>query len=161
MNKYVYTLLIVSVVGELINSFISSFGSIKKYVSYFIGVLMITCLLSPIINVINNTSSLKNNISDFLDGIVSEEIINNSNDIIINTGIDAIKDGIKKEIINKFDLEEKEIFIELDIDKSNIESIKIKKIYIILTGKASWSDVDTVKEYLENIIGGNISVTRR
>ncbi len=161
MNGYIYTLLIVSVVGGLINSFISSFGSIKKYVSYFIGVLMVICLLSPVISIINNTSELKNNISSFFDKIASEDIINSSNDIIINTGVDAITNGIKNELINRFGFEEKEIIIELEIDKNNIEAIKITKINIILTGKASWSDVDTVKEYLENIIGGNISVTRR
>ena len=161
MNKYIYTLLIISVISGLINSFISSFGSIKKYVDYFIGLLIVVCLMSPIIDIVGNISSLKNNISEFVENLVSEDEINSSNEIIINAGVDAIKNGIKKEIADKFGLDEKEILIELDIDKGNIESIKIKQISIILTGKASWSDVDTVKDHLEKIIGGNISVKRR
>lgn len=158
---YIYTLIIVSVVGGLINSYISSFGNIKKYVSYFTSVLMVICMLSPITNIVKNMSELKNNISNLFDKIATEDIINNSNDIIINTGIDAISKGIKNELITKFGFNENEIIIDLEIDKSYIEAIKITKIKIILTGKASWSDVDAVKKYIENIIGGDISVTRR
>jgi len=161
MNKYIYSLLIVSVVGGLINSFISSFGNIKKYVNYFIGILMVICILSPVIGVVNNISYFKNNISEFFNNIVSEEIINNSNEIIINTGTEAIKRGIEKSIIDKFGLNEKEIFVELNFDKSDIESIKITKINITLTGKASWYDADSIKKYLEKMIGGNISVVKR
>ena len=161
MKSYIYTLIVVSVIGGLSSSFLSSFGNIKKYVNYFISILTILCLLSPIIEIVSNVSNIKDKISDYFENIVLDEKIDNTNDIIINSSTEAISKGIKTELINYFGFDEKDLYIELEIDKSNIESVKITKINVVLTGKASWSDVDTVKSYLKNIIGGNISVTRR
>jgi hypothetical protein len=117
-------------------------------------------MLSPLASFLSNIGSTKDFIKEYFDSFASEEIINSTNDIIINSGIDSIKNGIENTLIQKFGFNEGDIIVELDIDKSNIEAIKIKKINIILTGKASWSDVDRVKSYLESIIGGNISVKR-
>ena len=161
MNSYIYSLLIISVVGGIINSYASSFEKTKKYVEYFIGLLIVITLISPIINVINNVSVFKNNINSFVENLLNEQEISNTNEIIINSSSEAIINGIKKELINKFNFNEKDLNIDLELDKNSIESIKIIKINVVLTGKASWSDVDTVKQYLEKIIGGDIYVTRK
>ena len=50
-----------------------------------------------------------------LQGLIS---FNDSNEIIINTGTEAIKRGIKTSLIEKFGLDEKEIFVELEPDES-------------------------------------------
>ena len=160
MKNYVSTLLVVSVVGGIVSSLCSSLSNIKKYVNYFVGLIAIICMLSPLVSFVTSIQSTKDYITEYFNSLASEEIINNSNDIIINSGIDSIKEGIKKAVIDKFGFRESDVIIELEIDKSNVEAIKIKKINIILTGEASWSDVDKVKSYLENIIGGNISVKR-
>ena len=161
MNSYIYSLLIISVVGGIINSYTSSFGKTKKYVEYFIGLLIVITLISPIINVINNFSMFENNINDFVENLINEQELGNTNEIIINSSSEAIINGIKKDLVNKFNFDDKDLIIDLELDKNSIESIKIIKINVILTGKASWSDVDTVKEYLEKIIGGDIYVTRK
>ncbi len=160
MREYVSTLLLVSVVGGIVSSLCSSLSSLKKYINYFIGLVAIICMLSPLTSLLSNIGATKDYIKEYFNSFASEEIIDNSNDIIINSGVDSIKNGIKSTIIQRFSFDESDVIVELDIDKSNIEAIKIKQINIILTGKASWSDVDNVKEYLENIIGGNISVKR-
>lgn len=160
MRGYISTLLIISVVGGIVSSLCSSISSLKKYINYFVGLIAIICMLSPLASFLSNIGSTKDFIKEYFDSFASEEIINSTNDIIINSGIDSIKSGIENTLIQKFGFNESDIIVELDIDKSNIEAIKIKKINIILTGKASWSDVDRVKSYLESIIGGNISVKR-
>ena len=160
MKIYVSTLLIVSVVGGTLSSICSSLNDLKKYINYFVGLVAVICMLSPLTSFITNISTTKEQIKEYFNNLTNEEVINNSNDIIINSGIVSIENGIKSAIIQRFGFEENEIVVNLSLDKTNIEAIKIKQINIILTGKASWSDVDSVKSYLESIIGGNISVKR-
>ncbi|MBQ4509548.1 MAG: stage III sporulation protein AF [Clostridia bacterium] len=154
-------MLVISLVGGIINSFVDNFGSLKKYISYFLCLIMVICMLSPLTEVIGSASNLKYNIASFFDRITDDEALNGTNEIIVNTGIDAVKKGIKNTLIEKYGFDEKEIIVDIETDTTNIEAIKITKIKIILTGKASWSDVDSVKDYLKNIVGGDISVTRR
>lgn len=161
MNKYVYSLLIISLVGGIVNSLIDNFKDIKRYVNYFLSLIMVICMISPITSVLGNINTLKDSVSNFFNELTDNELLNGTNEIIINTGTDAIIKGIKNTIIEKFDFDESEIIVSLETDTTNIEAIKITKINVILTGKASWYDVDTVKTYLENIVGGEISVTRR
>lgn len=161
MASYITTLITISIIGGVISNLISSFNGIKRYVNYFIGLIAVVCLLSPIVSFVSNISSFKTSINNFIDKFASQDIIDSSNDIIINSGAENIKGGIKKTLVEHFGLDEKDIIIELDIDKTNIEAIKINKITVILTGKASWNDIDAVKEYLNNVIGGNIVVTRK
>ena len=161
MNAYITSLITISIIGGLLSNLVSSFSSIKKYVNYFIGLIAVICMLSPLISLVKNLSFAKEKINDFFDGIANEEIINNSNNLIITTGIDSVKNGIKNTIIEKFDFDENEVIVELETDQNDIEAIKITKVKVTLTGKASWSDVDKVKEYLIDIIGGEISVVRK
>jgi hypothetical protein len=161
MAGYISSLITVSIIGGIVSNLVSGFSNIKRYVNYFVGLVAVICLLSPIFSFINNMTSFKMTINNFFDKFVNQEIIDNTNDIIINSGIESIEGGIKSALIERFEFDEKEIIIELEADKSNIEAIKISKITVILTGKASWNDVDLVKEYLNNVIGGNIIVKRK
>lgn len=122
---------------------------------------MVICMISPLIDVLENVSQIKENFSNFFEEITDSDSLNSKNEIIINTGTNALVKGIKNTLLEKYGFNEKEIIVELETDTTNIESIKITKINVILTGKASWSNVDSVKEYLEKIVGGDISVVRR
>ena len=118
-------------------------------------------MASPIFSVIKSTEGIKDNINSFFDEITNNDKLDGLNEIIVNTSTEAVIKGIKNTIIERFDFDENEVFVEIETDKTSIESIKITKIKVILTGKASWSDVETVKEYLANMVGGDVSVTRR
>ncbi len=161
MSAYITSLITISIVGGLICNLVSSFKEIKGIVNYFIGIIAVICLLSPIFAFISNISSLKVKVNDFFDSFASQDIIDNSNNLIINAGIESIEAGIKGSIINKFGFNENDVIIDLEADTTSIEAVSIKKITVTLTGKASWNDVDTVKSYLENIMGGNIVVIRK
>ncbi len=161
MSSYITSLITISIIGGLISNLVSSFKSVKAYVSYFVGLVAVICLLSPIFSFISNISTLKETINNYFDNFASQDIIDGSNDIIINSGIESIEKGIKNTLVDKFGFDEKEIIVSLETDTTNIEAIKITKITVILTGKSSWHDVDLVKEYLNDVIGGNIAVTRK
>jgi hypothetical protein len=118
-------------------------------------------MVSPIFSSIKGVDDIKDNISSFFEEITDGKDLNGLNEIIINTSTEAVIKGIKNTIVERFGFDEKEIIIEIETDKTNIESIKINRVNIILTGKASWSDVDAVKEYIYKLIGGDVSVTRR
>ena len=161
MNNYIYSLLIVSLIGGIINTFTDGMGSTKRYISYFLSLMMVICMASPIFSVIKSTEGIKDNINSFFNEITDNDKLDGLNEIIVNTSTEAVIKGIKNTIVDRFGFDENEVFVEIETDKTSIESIKITKIKVILTGKASWSDVETVKEYLLNVVGGDVSVTRR
>ena len=162
MNTYISTIITVSVISGIISSVISSINDgIKKQINYIIGLICVIVLLSPIISIVNNATEFKNSISNFFESITTEEKINDSNEIIVNTGIEKICQGVKESIVQRFGFDEKEVIVDAELNDTNINSISISKINVVLTGKASWSDVDTVKKYLEDLIGCDASVTRK
>lgn len=161
MNMFFKSILSLSVVSGIASSILNSNSSIKKYVSYFISLIMILIIFSPVFNIVKSFDSIKEYISDFKHSIKTEEIIENSNELIINTSEFKICDGIKEMIITKFGFDTSDVFVTINCDKDNINSIKIKSIDVILTNKASWADVDLVKEYLDKAVGCEINVSRR
>ncbi|MBO5439024.1 MAG: hypothetical protein J6A53_00035 [Clostridia bacterium] len=162
MKGYIFSILIISIIGGIISSLISDCESgLKKHINFIVGLICAICLTSPLVSVVSNATDIKNNISNFFDKIASEEIIHNSNQIIVNTGIEKVCEGIKATIIDKYGFEENEVIVEAEANIDEIDRIFIDKINIVLTGKASWSDVERVEEYLENLIGCDISVKRR
>ena len=161
MKSYIYSLLIMSFIAGIINSYAENLKKTQKYINYFMSIIMIILMISPLTSIISNTEKIKENLNFIIEEITDNESIQGTNEIIINSGKEAIIKGIKNILIENYGFNEKEIQIKLEADSSNIEAIKISKITVILTGKASWSDVDKVKEYLSKNIGATIEVTRR
>lgn len=161
MNSYINTILSVSVVGGIINSIAPTKSNFKKYISYIVGLVCVLCLISPLSTFILNTQGLKESINNFTNNIFIRDEIENANSLIVNTSKDHICNGIKQTLLDKYGFDENEILVELDIDTSNIEAIKIDCVNITLTGKASWSDAKRIEEYLNNLIGTEIEVKRK
>ena len=161
MKNYVYTLVVIALIGGIISHLFSSFTKVKKYINFFVGLVAIICMLSPLTSLLNGVTGAKNSLKEYFSNVVNQEAIDSSNQIILNTGVESIKNGVKNTIINKFKFEENEVIVDIDVEKTTSSTITISEIKVTLTGKASWSDVDTVKAYLEDIIGTNISVKRK
>lgn len=161
MNQYTITILTASVVGGIINSLVSSGSALKKYVSYIVSLVCVVCLISPVGSLVGDIANIKTDINDYVEKIFDTDAYQNSNSLIINTGAEKICEGIKEIIKDKYNFDDNEIYVDLTLDKTDIQAIKIEKINIILTGKASWSDVDTVEKYLTDIVGCDVLVKRK
>ncbi len=162
MNGYIYTILVVAIIGGIVNSIVSeSYGSLKKHINYVVGLICVICLIAPLSTLIKNSGEIKESISGFFDNVVNEEYLDSSNSLIVNTGVDKVCLGIKSTVIDKFGFDENDVIVTLETDTQNIDSITITKINIVLSGKASWTDVKNVKDYIENLVGVKADVTRR
>ncbi|MBQ8545907.1 MAG: stage III sporulation protein AF [Clostridia bacterium] len=161
MNTYTLTILTVSLVGGIINSLVASNNGLKKYISYIVSLVCVVCLISPIGSLIGNIANIKSNINDYVEEVFSSDAYNNSNSLIINTGKEKVCEGVKEIIKDRYGFDDNEVIVDLELDETNIQAIKIEKINIILTGKASWSDVNTVEEYIKDMVGCDISVKRK
>ncbi|MBQ8738025.1 MAG: stage III sporulation protein AF [Clostridia bacterium] len=160
MNDFFNAILIFSVISGIISSLIIN-GAIKKYVNYLIGLIMVLVVMSPVFSVLSSINKIEEYMRDFSHSIKTEELINSSNTLIVNTSEERVCNGIKEMVISKFGFEETDVYISLDLDKAEINAIKIRAVNVVLTNKASWSDTDRVKEYLDKTIGCKINVTRR
>ena len=162
MNAYIISIVTVSLAGAIITSILpSGEKSLKKYVNYVIGIITVAVILSPLSSLAGGISSVKENIKKFSDSIVSEEKISGTKEIIINTAEKNICDKIKRMVMQKFNFSESDVYVTLEVDKSNSEAVAVKCINVILTGKASWSDADNVKKYIEKISGCDAYVTKK
>ncbi|MBO5092687.1 MAG: hypothetical protein J6K52_03905 [Clostridia bacterium] len=162
MNGYIYTILVVAIIGGIVNSIVSeSYGSLKKHINYVVRLICVICLIAPLSTLIKNSGEIKESISGFFDNVVNEEYLDSSNSLIVNTGVDKVCLGIKSTVIDKFGFDENDVIVTLETDTQNIDSITITKINIVLSGKASWTDVKNVKDYIENLVGVKADVTRR
>ena len=162
MNGYLYSIIILALIIGIIRAFTADISSgVKKYISFISGLIMVTVIVVPFKNITGKIIDIKDSISNITDSIYSSEHINNSNSIIINTGKEKINQGIKDALISKFGFDEKDIYVTVNTDETNINAIKILSVDIILTNKASWSNVAKVKKYTENMIGVQANVTRK
>lgn len=160
MNAFLKSILILAVISGIINSLVSQ-ASIKKYINYLIGLIMALIILTPLFNILSTFGKVTEYIDDFYHSIRTEEILEGSNSIIVNTSEEKVCSGIKDMIISKFGFDKTDVYVSLECNTSNISSIKITAVNIILTNKASWSDTSAVKAYLDKTIGCKINVTRR
>ena len=161
MNTYIKSLLALSVVSGIINAVMSGQSKLKKYLSYLTSLIMISILITPLFWLISSFDKIEEYISNLSNNIKTEEIIENSNSLIIKAGEESICNGIKNLVITKFGFEDTDVYVYLDCDKSNIDAVKINLVNVVLTNKASWSNTNDVEEYLTSTVGCKITVTRR
>ena len=161
MSAYIFSILTIAVISGILCSIISESNPLRKYLTYLCSLVLVITLLSPIKNLLNSGSSIKEYINSFYHNIRTEEIIDSSNELIVNTSKENVSNGIKKAIMEKFSFKEGDVYVFLDIDSKDITSIKIQQVNVILTNEASWSDTDKVKSFLDELLGCKVSVTRR
>ena len=161
MSYFLSSVLVLAIVSGIASSILCQNEPLKRYVSYFLSLIMLTVLLTPLFKIFSSFDSIKEYISDFSHSIKTEEIIDNSNSLIVNTTSERVRDGIKELVVTKFGFDENDVYVSLELDEQDISAIKIVCVNVILTNKASWSDTNKVKEYLDKTVGCQINVTRR
>ena len=160
MKAYIFTIITVSVIGGIVTSLISDENaSLKKRLNFIIGIICAIVLLSPIVSVVSNVNQVKKGINEFVGSINADN--SKLNTLIISNGAEKITSGIKKTVVNKFNIDEAEITVDLVLNNEDIESIEIEQIKIELTGKATWLDEFKIKEFVEEQTGCSVKIIKR
>jgi hypothetical protein len=162
MTGYLRSIVILSIISGTIKAFFTDTGSnTKKYVNFLIGLIMVAVIISPLKDLRTKLNYAKDYINDFTNGIFTNEVIDKSNYIIIKSSKEKICEGIKEAVISKYNFDTRDIYVDIVMDTTEISAIKITGVNIILTNHASWSNVDEVKKYTENLVGVTVNVTRK
>lgn len=160
MNAYINSILIVAVIGGVVSSLVSS-NKLRRHINYIIGLISTLILLSPIVSFITNLDSIKETVNNFISNTISNQALNNTNSIIINTGVEKVCEGVKTLVIDKYNFDEKDICIDIITDTTDISSIRITRICITLKNKATWSDAESIEKYVENYVGCDVLVIKK
>ena len=160
MNAYINSILIVAVIGGVISSLVSS-NKLSKHINYIVGLVSTLILLSPIVSFISNMENIKNTINNFISDTISGEALNNTNSLIVNTGVEKIAEGVKTLVIDKYNFEENDVYVNVITDTTDISSIRITRISITLKNKATWSDAESIEKYVENYVGCDVLVIKK
>ena len=162
MTGYLRSVVILSIISGIIKAFFNdSSSNTKKYVNFLIGLIMVAVIISPLKDLRAKLNYAKDYINDFTNGIFTNDAIDKSNYIIIKSSKEKICEGIKEAVISKYNFDTRDIYVDIVMDTSEISAIKITGVNIILTNRASWSNVDEVKKYTENLVGVRVNVTRK
>ena len=160
MNEYIYTVVTVTTIGGILISLLPEKSSkIKKQINFIVGLICTLVFISPIIGILSNSQAIKDNISSIvlsIDNVSS----NATNEIIVGTSLDKISQGIKKSIINKFNLNEQDVDVRVFISDKSKEVIYIDYVEIILKNGATWTDDNKIKEYIEDLSGCKVKILR-
>jgi hypothetical protein len=122
---------------------------------------MVAVIISPLKDLRAKLNYAKEYITNFSSGIFTNDVIDKSNYIIIKSSKEKICEGIKEAVISKYNFDTRDIYVDIVMDTTEISAIKITGVNIILTNRASWSNVDEVKKYTENLVGVTVNVTRK
>lgn len=161
MKIYFTTVLTISLIGGIITSLLpEKSNSLKKYIKYVIGLICTITLISPLTSVLGNITTLQSNINDFFNSNFSQNAIDTSNKLILDTGIEKVSSGIKSVLINKFKIAESNIDIDIISDDTDISAIKITKIIITLKGNATWENSESISNYLDGLISCDIEIKK-
>ena len=154
MNTYISTILVSAVIGGIVSSFLPKSGEgIKKHINLIIGLICAIVLLTPIVKVAKNTTFLKDGIDSIIESLDISSTIDKSNEIIVETSIENICNGIKTSICDKYNFKNEDVSVSAVLDKKNIEKIKITKITVTLKNQATWQDEKDVQKYIESLAG--------
>ena len=160
MNEYIYTVVTVTTIGGILISLLPEKSSkIKKQINFIVGLICTLVFISPIIGILSNSQAIKDNISSI---VLSIDNVSSSatNEIIVCTSLDKISQGIKKSIINKFNLSEQDVDVRVFITDKSKEVIYIDYVEIILKNGATWTDDNKIKEYIEDLSGCKVKILR-
>ena len=161
MKNFAFTILSASLVGGIINSLVSQKSKVKKYVLFLVTIVCTLSMLQPLITVLSSAADLKSTVASFFEDFFVQDKIDSTNDIIINTSKSRIENGIKDLVIDKYKFDENEVSVEIILNQEDINEIKIEKIYVYITGKASWSDTEVIEKFLSNMVSSEIEVKRK
>ena len=162
MTGYLRSIVILAIISGIIKAFFTdSSSNTKKYINFLIGLIMVAVIISPLRDLRAKLNYAKDYITDFSNGIFANDVIDKSNYIIIKSSKEKICEGIKEAVISKYNFDTRDIYVDIVMDTTEISAIKITGVNIILTNRASWSNVDEVKKYTENLVGVRVNVTRK
>lgn len=162
MKTYIISILTVSVISGIICSFLPhKNGGLKKHLNFIVGLICAIILISPIVKIAKNTVFLKEGIDSILESMNISSSIKDSNQVIIDTSIEKIENGIKSTVISKFKLKDSDVYVSLAVDKSDIEAIEITKIIITLQNEASWYSDDKIKDFVEELTECPVEIIKK
>ena len=85
MKSYIYSLLIMSFIAGIINSYAENLNKTQKYINYFMSIIMIILMISPLTSIISNTEKIKENMNFIIEEITDNESIQGTNEITLVT----------------------------------------------------------------------------
>lgn len=162
MKEYMATIVLVSVIGSIIISMVShKDAGLKKHISFVVGLVYAIVFISPIVSLAKNSEFFKENISNLFSELVTNDKIDKTNQIIVDTSVNKICDGIKEAIINKYNFNEDDVRVEAKINDKNLQAVTIDKIEITLLNDATWYDAEKIKSYVTDLVGCEVEIFKR
>lgn len=138
-NSVVYVISVLAAVA--FSSFVMYDNEKMRSSRTALGIILLAALATPFINTITSFSELDIENYPICDGEYGNEVRD-------DTAKKAFLNGIKLAIADKFSIPKE--YISVDCQGFSFEEMKAEKISVILSGKAAFSDVRAVREYIKN-----------
>ena len=161
MNSYALTIIVISVIGGILASLISSSNKgLKNHINFVVGLVSAIILIAPITSFAQNADKISENIDNVFTSIFDHESVKNSNNIILDSSVDMVSEGIINLVNKEFSIKRDNIEIEIITNKLNTDQIIMNEIIITLKNEATWYDEDIIKSYVSDLVGCNVTIKK-
>lgn len=145
--------MIISIIAGVVNILSPESGSIKKNISFAVSLCVVAALFIPLKGVVCDLPKLLRNYNS--EEVTGKPDYTASDNLIIQAASDKIKETVSKAIVSKFGL--KNFDVDIELDTSDIENIKINKIIVSLKNKNKYM-ISDIKNYVHSFMQCNVEV---
>jgi len=150
MNKYLISIIIVSIAIGLCNIISPKHKGIEKHIKLVGMLIILSVAISPIVKALDDADfnfleSIKEKISA---GTENQDDYNQIlKEYLTSFSLAEAKEYIKSDLIEEYDIPEGECEIIIEIDQSENET-KIKRISVLLSGYSVFKNPYEIEQYL-------------
>ena len=148
MREYALSVIMVSLLCAVV-SVLSPEGKMRTSVSFSLSLVLIWVLISPLFDALRDVNDISYEFFSNTDGLYGEESINS--DFEKNTE-KAVCDGLIIALSDKFGIARSDLKAECEIRIIGSEVI-FERTRITLLGRAVFSDIRKIEEYIEDSLG--------
>lgn len=135
-------------------SVLSPDGKMKKSVSLALSLVLMSALVLPLFNELARLDDANFNLHIDFGETEDGEIINDS---LENTTREAVNLGIRRELCERFGIDERLVSVDTELKIIGSEVIFLR-VDVYLSGAGMFSDLPGIKKHIENSLGAECEV---
>ena len=148
MREYAISFIMVSLLCAVVSA-VSPEGKMKKSVSFSLSLLLICVLISPLFDALGDIENISRDFFDEMNISDGGELINSEFERETEA---AICDGLIAALNDKFGISKDNMSVECGIRIIGSDLV-FEKVEITLFGRAVFSDINKIEEYIEDSLG--------
>lgn len=147
MSAYMSAVLACAAVTALANILVPDDGATSKYIKYISGLVTLSVIVMPILSALRYPVSFPELPGGAIDGAETHGY--DYREIVIAETERTLSETVKNDLMRHLSIAEKDIAVNVTLDRENYGDIRIKFVTVTLTGYGAWTDTEEITLYIK------------